>query len=210
MKQLLIIGAGGLGREVLAWARQSEGHGVDWQIKGFLDDNAQALAGFRTPAPWLGTISEHQPTESEVFVCAVGNPVIKRRCYETIEARRGRFISLLHRTAILGDSVELSPGVILCPYSIVSGYNRIGKGVIVNLHASVDHDAMVGDWSQINGHCDITANAQIGREVWLSSHVTVAPGICIGDGSYIGAGSTVLRNVEPGEKVFGVPARRIE
>jgi sugar O-acyltransferase (sialic acid O-acetyltransferase NeuD family) len=210
MKQLLILGAGGLGREVLAWARQSEGHGVDWAIKGFLDDNAQALSGFRTPAPWIGTIRDHQPSEDEVFICAVGNPAIKRRCYEIIEARGGHFISLIHRTAILGDSVELSPGVILCPYSIVSGYSSLGKGVIVNLHASVDHDASVGDWSQINCHCDVTANARIGREVWLSSHVTVAPGVSVGDGAYLGVGAAVLRNVEPGTKVFGVPARRIE
>lgn len=210
MKQLLIIGAGGLGREVLAWARQSEGHGVDWEIKGFLDDNEQALAGFRTPAPWIGTIQGHQPAENEVFICAVGNPAIKRRCYETIEARGGRFISLIHRTAIMGDSVELSPGVILCPYSVVSGYNRLGKGVVVNLHATVDHDASVGDWSQINCHCDVTASVRIGREVWLSSHVLIAPSLNIGDGAYIGAGSAVLRDVDPGSKVVGVPARRIE
>jgi sugar O-acyltransferase (sialic acid O-acetyltransferase NeuD family) len=210
MKQLLIIGAGGLGREVLAWARQSEGHGVDWVIKGFLDDNPLALGNFRTPAPLVGTLRDHQPAEDEVFVCAVGQPATKRRCYESIEARGGRFISLIHRTAILGDSVELSPGVILCPYSIVSGYNHLGKGVILNLHATVDHDAHVGDWSQVNCHCDITANARIGREVWLSSHVAVAPGVTVGDGAYVGAGAAVLRNVEPGAKVFGVPARRFE
>ncbi len=210
MKELLIIGAGGLGREVLTWARQSEGHGVDWVIKGFLDDNAQALEGFRTPAPWIGTVRDHQPAENEVFVCAVGQPANRRRCHESIEARGGIFISLIHRTAIVGDSVAMAPGVILCPYAIASGYNRLGKGVILNLHATVDHDATVGDWSQINCHCDVTANARIGLEVWLSSHVAVAPGVCIGDGAYLGAGAVVLRNVEPGAKVFGVPARRIE
>ncbi len=210
MKQLLIIGAGGLGREVLAWARQAEGYGVDWVIKGFLDDNARALEGFRTPAFWIGTVAEHQPREDEVFICAVGKPATRRLCQEIIEARGGHFISIIHRTAVIGDSVEISPGVILCPYAIASGYSRLGKGVILNLHATVDHDANVDDWSQINCHCDVTANAVIGREVWLSSHVTVAPGIKVGDGAYIGAGTVVLRDVEAGTKVFGVPARRIE
>ena len=41
MKQLVIIGAAGFRCEVLAWARQS---GAGLPVKGFLDDNLQALA----------------------------------------------------------------------------------------------------------------------------------------------------------------------
>ena len=51
MKQLVIVGAGGLGREVLAWARQSvEG----WSVRGFIDDNGQALDGYAKDVPILG------------------------------------------------------------------------------------------------------------------------------------------------------------
>jgi acetyltransferase-like isoleucine patch superfamily enzyme len=50
----------------------------------------------------------------------------------------------------------------------------------------------------------------VGREVWFGSHVALVPGVNIGDRAYLGIGAVVLRDVDPGTKVFGVPARRVE
>lgn len=210
LPKLVIIGAGGFGREMLAWARQSVQFERDWTIKGFIDDNPEALSGKNTPARILSTIRDYEPAAEDVFICAMGVPEIKRRSYETIAARGGRFTRLVHRTVVLGDNVEMGDGVVLCPYVIVSANNCLGRCVAVNLHSSVDHDACVGDWSQINCHCDLTAAVQVGREVFVGSSVSIIPNVVVGDGAYLGAGSVVLRNVPPGAKVFGVPARQKE
>ena len=209
LPQLVIIGAGGFGRETLAWAEQSVQVGVDWTIKGLIDDNPDALLGKNTPGRYLGKISDHQPAAEEVFVCAIGVPAFKRRCSELIASRGGRFTRLFHRTAVLGHNVECAEGVILCPYAVASANNRLGRGVAINLHASVDHDANVGDWSQINCHCDLTAAVQVGEEVFMGSRVSVIPNVRIGDRAYIGAGTVVLRDVPAGWRVVGMPARRI-
>jgi sugar O-acyltransferase (sialic acid O-acetyltransferase NeuD family) len=208
LAKLVIVGAGGFGREVLAWARQSVQFEREWTIKGFIDDNPSALDGKNTPAPLLGSVQDYQPRDEDVFVCAIGIPAVKRHCSELLLARTARFTQIVHRTAVLGDNIELSDGIILCPYTVVSGNNRLGRGVAINLHSSVDHDACVGDWSQINCHCDLTGAVQIGREVFVGSSVAIIPGVVIGDGAYLGAGSVVLRNVPAGTKVFGVPARQ--
>lgn len=210
LPQLIIVGAGGFGREVLAWARQSLQFERAWTIKGFIDDNADALRGKNTPAPWLGTVQDHQPKPDEVFVCAMGIPAVKRRCMELLAARGAAFTRLIHRTAVLGDNVVMEDGVILCPYTVVSANNRLGRGVAINFHSSVDHDANVDDWSQVNCHCDLTGAVEVGKEVFIGSSVAIIPGVRIGDGAYLGAGSVVLRDVPPGAKVFGVPARRHE
>ena len=210
LPKLIIIGAGGFGREVLAWAEQSVQVGREWEIKGFIDDNLDALHDRPSPGKLLGRIADHQPAGDEVFICAIGVPAVKRKCSELMAARGGRFARLTHRSAVLGHEVELGDGVILCPNAVVSANNRLGRGVVVNLNSTVDHDAEVGDWTQINCHCDVTGGVKIGREVGFGSHVAVAPGVRVGDEAYLGAGAVIFRDVEPKAKMFGVPARRIE
>lgn len=209
LPKLVIIGAGGFGREVLAWAEQSVQRGRDWEIKGFIDDNLDALAKRPSPGKLLGKIADYQPAADEIFICALGVPAVKRQCSELIAARGGKFARVIHRSVVLGHNVDLADGVILCPNSVVSANNRLGRGVVVNLNSTVDHDAEVGDWTQINCHCDLTAGVVVGREVFFGSHVVVVPGVSVGDRAYLCAGSVIVGNVEPGAKVFGVPARRI-
>ncbi|GIL14608.1 MAG: acetyltransferase [Chloroflexota bacterium] len=209
LPKLVIIGAGGFGREMVAWAQQSVQIGREWEFKGLIDDNLDALKDRLSPGKLLGRIEDYQPASDEVFVCAIGVPAIKRRVSELIASRGGQFTRLVHRTAVLGYEVDLADGVILCPHVVVSANNRLGRGAAVNIHASVDHDANIGDWSQINCHCDLTAAVEVGREVFMGSRVSVIPNVRIGDGAYIGAGSVVLRDVPPGWKVVGCPARRI-
>ncbi len=209
LPQLVIIGAGGFGREVVAWAEQSIQVGRDWELKGLIDDDLDAFAYKPSPGRLLGKIQDYQPSSDEVFICAIGIPEIKRKCSELIASRGGQFTRLIHRTVVLGHEVDLAEGVVLCPYVVVSANNRLGRGVGVNIHASIDHDANVGDWSQVNCHADLTASVEVGREVFMGSRVSVIPHVKIGDGAYIGAGSVVLRNVEAGTKVVGNPARRI-
>lgn len=207
LAKLVIVGAGGFGREVLAWARQSVQIHQEWTIKGFIDDSISALEGKNVPAAWLSTVDDYQPEGEDLFVCAIGTPAIKRKCWETIEARGGKFTRIIHRTAVIGDNVKLADGVILCPYAVISANNRLGRGVVVNTHSTVDHDATVGDWSQINLHCDLTGGVQVGSEVFIGSSVSIIPHVKVGDRAYIGAGAVVVRDVAPDTKVYGVPAR---
>lgn len=209
LPRLMIVGAGGFGREMLAWARQAVQCGVEWEVGDFIDDNLRALDGKNTPAQVVGRISDYQPKMDEVFICALGVPAVKRKMMEMLLVRGAVFTRLIHRTAVIGDNVDMAAGVIMCPYSIASANNRLGTGVALNLHATVDHDATVDDWSQINCHCDLTASVRVGKEVFLGSRVSLIPNVQVGDCAYIGAGSVVLRDVAPGAKVVGSPARRI-
>jgi len=207
--RLMIIGAGGFGREVLGWIEQIPEACRDWSVAGFLDSNPKALSGFNVVVPILGDPWHYTPSEHDVFVCAIGNTRTKLDLCAHLLSKGARFQDIVHPTAIVGPSCHIGRGCILCPGAVVTTNVRIGDFVILNVHATVGHDAEIGDGCTLSGHVDVTGGARLGRGVFLGSHACVLPLAEVGDFSIVGAGSVVLKRVRPNTTVMGVPAQKI-
>jgi sugar O-acyltransferase (sialic acid O-acetyltransferase NeuD family) len=201
---LVIIGAGGFGREVLAWARHAE---PGRKIKGFIDDNLSALNGFTKNLSVVDRAIDYLPDPLDVLVCAVAEVELKRRWVNRMINRGGAFARLIHPTVILGENVQLGTGVILCHHTVVSSDARIGDYVSVDLHSTVAHDAVIGRWSRINRHVDIMEGAVLGEGVTVGSHACIMFGVKIGDGAVVGPGAVVAESVAAGATVQGPLAR---
>ncbi|MDF1760604.1 MAG: acetyltransferase [Coxiellaceae bacterium] len=205
-KQLVIVGAGGLAREMVEFIEDVQKEGVDWQIVGFIDDNIESLTPFKMDYPMLGNIANYQPNENSLHVLAVGNPKIRQAIYNTLQFRGAVFITTIHPTAYVSRSAKIEKGVFIAPFVFVSANATIKQGAYINIFASIGHDAKVGDFSIINGHCSVNGNAILGRRVFLGAHVAIAPGIEIKDNARVAAGSSVIRRVRADQSVMGVPA----
>jgi sugar O-acyltransferase (sialic acid O-acetyltransferase NeuD family) len=207
--RLLIVGAGGFGREVLAWALAIPPAARDWDVAGFLDANPAALDGFPCDCPILGDPSTYAPGPEDRLLPAVADPSTKLRICRGLKARGGRFATLVHPAAIVGPACRIGEGCVLCPRVTLTTNVTLGNFVTVNAYSGFGHDAVVGDGCTISSHVDVTGAVRLGEGVLLGSHATVLPRVEVGAYAVIGAGSAVVRNVPPGATVMGVPAKQV-
>jgi sugar O-acyltransferase (sialic acid O-acetyltransferase NeuD family) len=208
-KNLVIISAGRLGREVFTWAEQMIAAGASFRIKGFLDDRPASLDGYNYAAGILGSVQTYTIGEDDVFIGAIGEPMDKVAYYTPIVERGGRFVNIIHPLANIGHNVQLGAGVVLAPFSSITSDVKVGNHVSIGAFSNLGHDVVVGDWCQISSHCGVNGKAVLADGVFLGSHACIIPGLTVGSGAYVGAGSVVVRNVGPRVKVFGNPAAPI-
>lgn len=210
MKNVVIVGGGGFGRELACWLEQTLDRDTR-RIAGFIDDGM--APGTRVhpayPYPVLGPIADYAIGPDDLFVLAIGRPALKLRIARELETRGAQFLSLLHPSALRASTARLGKGVVMCPFSLVSADAVINDFVTINAYTSIGHDAVIGAGSTLSAHADITGNAQLGECVFVGSNASVLPKVKVGDGATIGAGAIVARSVAPGTTVYAMPAKKL-
>jgi sugar O-acyltransferase (sialic acid O-acetyltransferase NeuD family) len=210
MKNLIIIGARGYGREIYNWATQCNEYNREWQIKGFLDDKKDALDGMGYPVGILSSVEDYIIQPNDVFVCALGNVQYKKKFIELVTGRGGEFINLIHPTAIVNKFVTLGKGIIVCGFSSISNECEIEDFVTIQGYSAIGHDCKIGNWCHINAYSFMGGYAELEDEVTLHTRATILPRVKVGKGAIVGTGSIVIKNVKPGITVYGNPAKELK
>ncbi|PXX43522.1 sugar O-acyltransferase (sialic acid O-acetyltransferase NeuD family) [Hungatella effluvii] len=210
IKNLVIIGAGGCGREVLQWANDINEAERRWNIKGFIDDDLNALNEKRCSVSVLSKIDDYKIDPEDEFVCCIGNSGIRKLIVEKLKKKGAVFTMVTHPNAVIANNCILGEGVIIYPFALISDNAILGDGCIINMHSSVAHDSVLGEYCTISAHCDITGMCRVGNRVFMGSTSHMIPGTTIGDDVYICAGSSVMSRVRSGMKVLGNPAKIVK
>ncbi len=204
MKDLIIVGAGGLARKLFVCLRRLNTDNR-WNIKGFIDDDEHALDGKRCDLKIIGTIKDWQPTDNQVFAMGVANPKVKHILANQLIKKGAHFETIVSPDVIMGDYVEIGEGsVIMTPYNVESEA-KIGRFVTL-LGSTIALDGILGDYSTSTGYVNLTC-AKIGRGVYVGSHAVILEHVTVGDGAVIGAGSIVTKDIPPFSLSYGTPAR---
>ena len=207
MTPFVIVGAGGMGRELLGWIA---GGGPDtrarFQVAAFVsegDDAGSRCHGLPVVRPddWSGPPPR--------FVIAIAGPAEKKRIALALAARGWEAETFIHDTAAVGLAARIGAGTVICPQCRISSDATIGEHVLVNSSSGIGHDAVVGSYSSLLGAVSVNGNAEVGERVLLGAGSMIYPGKKVGEGAVVGLGSVVLRSVPAGATVFGNPARRI-
>lgn len=206
MKNIVIVGAGGFGREVFGYVADCISAGEQWIFKGFIDDNINALDNYNYPIKVISTISDYTPQPDDFLICALGNPKTKKKNIEFLLEKNAKFETLIHPSAYVGRNVKIGNGVVLCPKVSLTCDISIDDFAMLNVGTGCGHDARVGRYSTISGFCDITGFCEVGEGAFLGSHVSMHPSSKIGNWASVGLGSSVVLNVKDGTSAFGNPA----
>ncbi len=210
MKQLIIVGAGGMGRSVYCIATGSIGYGAEFEIKGFIDDDLQSMDGFENYPPMLNTIDGYQICEDDVFVCSIGNTKTKKIICEKLKARGAKFQTLIHHTAIVRQNARIGDGCIIADYASVGADCTIGENSLVQTFSIAAHDCIIGNYVRIDTHATCVGGVIVEDTATIHTAAVVSHKVVVGEGATVAACSFVIKKVKPNTTVYGNPAKLLK
>lgn len=209
MKNLIIIGAGGMGRTIYDMARENPAYKDEYVIKGFIDDNMHSLDGFDNYPPIIGKISDYQVLSDDLFVCSIGGNS-RKACMESIIMRGGEFFTMIHPTARIGTNVHIGKGCYVGAFTTIAADAYIDDYNFIQSHTIIGHDVKIGKWNRIDSYVMCVGGIKIGEGCMIHTNAVLNHNVEICDGAHVGACSFVVNKVEAGSTVFGNPARRLK
>jgi sugar O-acyltransferase (sialic acid O-acetyltransferase NeuD family) len=211
MGPLVILGAGGHGREQLDLIRALDGAAGRREVLGFIVDPHYGKPG--EPVAELSILGGLDWLESRAgdveLVCAIGSPASRAALVARAEAAGASFATLVHPSATVGERVVLGSGVIVSAGAVLTCDIELGAHVHVNVGSSISHDCVLEPYATLAPGCRLAGAVRVGRGAELGVGAAVADGRQIGQWSIVGAGAVVVDDVSPDCTVVGVPARSI-
>ncbi|CAL9557496.1 UDP-3-O-(3-hydroxymyristoyl)glucosamine N-acyltransferase [Actinosynnema sp. ALI-1.44] len=208
-RPLLLVGGGGLAREVLAAVRLLP---EEWKPVGALDDDpARHGADLDGLLVLGGSEVVHELPDAAVLVCIASarRPLGRMNVVRRLALPEDRYATVVHPAASVPEGASLGPGAVLLAGTVVTTPLRLGAHVVAMPHVLVTHDDEVGDGVTFAGRAALGGAVRVGESAYLGQGSCVREGVTIGAGAVVGMGSVVLTDVPAGEVWVGNPARRL-
>ena len=212
MKDLIIFGASGFGREVAWLVERINRVSPTWNLLGFLDDDdnlkSKSINGYSV----LGTVENVKDYENAYYVCAIGSSRIREKVVNNMKIINPnvKFGTLIDPSVEMSSLVSVGEGTIICAHTIITVNISIGSHVIINLDCTVGHDAILNDYVTLYPSVNVSGITNIGRCVELGTGMQIIQGKTVGDYSIVGAGAVVVKDIPEKCTAVGSPAKPIK
>lgn len=210
MKDLVVIGGGGLGRDAIDVVHALNADRPTWRIVGVLDDNLSSANASRLASMdivHLGGV-DALDTNTAVALC-IGDPVSRVRLYQRLRPRVHSFPSLIHPTSSIGSLFSHDEGLIALAGVTIGTNVSLGKHVHINARAVIGHDTTIADFVSVNPNATISGECSVGRASLVGASSVVLQQLRVGDRARVGASACVTKDVAEDSTVVGIPARAV-
>lgn len=212
MKDLIIFGASGFGREV-AWAVERLNKVTPtWNLLGFMDDaddiQGSEINGYKV----LGKTADVSNYPDAYFVVAVGASRTREKIVSNMKTVNPsiKFGTVIDPSVEISDLVTIGEGTIICAHTIITVNIEIGAHVIINLDCTIGHDAVLQDFVTLYPSVNVSGITNIGHAVELGTGMQIIQGKTVGDYSIVGAGAVVVKDIPAKCTAVGSPAKPIK
>ena len=211
MKDLIILGASGFGREV-AWIVERINKVMpEWNLLGFMDDDESIQGKIINGYKVIGNTLSINMFPEAYYVCAVGASKVREKIINKVKMAcpEIKFGTIIDPSVEMSDTVMIGEGTIVCAHTIATVNISIGKHVIINLDCTIGHDAIINDYVTLYPSVNISGRSTVGRCVELGTGMQIIQGKTVGDYSILGAGAVVIRDIYENTTAVGCPAKEV-
>jgi UDP-N-acetylbacillosamine N-acetyltransferase len=204
--KVIVWGASGHAK-VVADILRLAGH----EIIGFLDDEQPTRKGeVFCEAPIVGSSDALRDLQRQGITHAIigfGNNAARTRAAKICRERGFSLVQAIHPTAVIARDAEIGSGTVIAAGAVINPAARIGDNVIVNTHATIEHDCIVEEGAHIGPGANLGGAVYLETCAWIGIGASISDHCRIGKNSIVGSGAVVLDNVAASSVVAGVPAK---
>lgn len=209
MKNIVIYGAGGFGRETSLLLHQINLQSPQWNVVGYCDDG-KSLGEKVDLLPVVGGLDFLNSLDEELaVVIAIADPVTRENIRKKLVNANLKFPKLIHPSVFVNEDCSVGEGSVICSGVIMTVNVHIKEFSIINLKCTLGHDSVINDFAALMPAVNVSGNVSIGRGVYVGANAVLLQGISVGDYSLVGAGAVVNKSFENNKRIMGVPARAI-
>jgi sugar O-acyltransferase (sialic acid O-acetyltransferase NeuD family) len=207
---LLIVGAGGFGRETAQAVHDSNRCGTAWRLLGYLDDNPARHGTVIDGTTILGGRDEIRRLPDAAVVVCTGRPgdyVSRMRIVSDLDLPTERYATIVHPTAAVSASSVIGRGSVLLAHVVLTAAVRVGAHVAIMPHATLTHDNVIDDFATVASGVRLGGGVRVQRAAYLGAGALIGENRNIGSFALVGMGAVVTHDVPARQVWAGVPAR---
>lgn len=212
MKPIVIVGAGGMGRDTQWLIERINEKIPTYEILGYIDDGipkGTVVDGYKVLGG-MEVLEQYEDSQKISVALAIGNAKVRKKLAEKcLKNDQLEYPNLIDPSVITSKRIKLGKGNIICTSVIMTTNIEIGNFNLICNRSIVGHDDTIGDYNTLYPGVLLSGDVHLETETEIGTGSQIIQGIRIANGVIAGAGSTIIKDIQESGTYVGSPVRRV-